>query len=59
MAQLKREHREIIDLVYYHQKSLPEVAGIIGIPCDAVEARMIEARRELRRLVHAPATVGA
>jgi RNA polymerase sigma-70 factor, ECF subfamily len=59
MAQLKREHREIIDLVYYHQKSLPDVAGIVGIPCDAVEARMIEARRELRRLLQAPVAVGA
>src|SRR5262249_21024269 len=59
LAQLKREHREIIDLVYYHQRSVQDVADVLGIPCDAVQARMIEARRELRRLRKARAAVGA
>ena len=59
LAQLKREHREIIDLVYYHQRSVQDVADVLGIPCDAVQARMIEARRELRQLLQAPAAVGA
>ena len=29
---LSAEHREIIDLVYYHEKSVEEVAKIVGIP---------------------------
>ena len=29
---LTAEHREIIDLVYYHEKSVEEVAEIVGIP---------------------------
>jgi RNA polymerase sigma factor (sigma-70 family) len=30
LAGLSREHREVIDLVYYHEKSVEEVARIIG-----------------------------
>jgi len=29
---LSADHREIIDLVYYHEKSVEEVAEIVGIP---------------------------
>ena len=31
LARLSREHREVIDLVYYHEKSVQEVAEITGI----------------------------
>jgi RNA polymerase sigma-70 factor, ECF subfamily len=29
---LSPPHREIIDLVYYHEKSIDEVAEITGVP---------------------------
>src|ERR671931_397665 len=32
LSELSTEHREIIDLVYYHEKSIEEVAQIVGIP---------------------------
>jgi RNA polymerase sigma-70 factor (ECF subfamily) len=32
LTALSAEHREIVDLVYYHEKSVEEVAGIVGIP---------------------------
>ncbi len=32
LEKLSAEHREIIDLVYYHEKSVEEVAQIVGIP---------------------------
>src|SRR4029079_12268188 len=32
LTSLSAEHREIIDLVYYHEKSVEEVAEIVGIP---------------------------
>jgi RNA polymerase sigma-70 factor, ECF subfamily len=51
LARLPREHREIIDLVYYHGKSLPEVAGITGMSHDRVRARMLHARRQLSQLL--------
>jgi RNA polymerase sigma-70 factor, ECF subfamily len=45
------EHREIIDLVYYHEKSISECAEILGIPSATVKTRMFYARRKLAELV--------
>jgi RNA polymerase sigma-70 factor (ECF subfamily) len=47
LAALSREHREVIDLVYYHEKSVEEVAQIIGIPENTVKTRMFYARKKL------------
>jgi RNA polymerase sigma-70 factor (ECF subfamily) len=47
LAQLSAAHREIIDLVYYHEKSVDEVATIVGIPAATVKTRMFYARRQL------------
>jgi RNA polymerase sigma-70 factor (ECF subfamily) len=51
LTQLSREHREIIDLVYYHEKSVQEVAKILGIPGNTVKTRMFYARRKLSELL--------
>jgi RNA polymerase sigma-70 factor, ECF subfamily len=50
LAALSREHREIIDLVYYHEKSVEEVAHIVGIPENTVKTRMFYARKKLGEL---------
>jgi len=50
---LSAEHREIIDLVYYHEKSVEEVAEIVGIPENTVKTRMFYARKRLAELVKA------
>jgi RNA polymerase sigma-70 factor (ECF subfamily) len=47
LSRLSREHREIIDLVYYHEKTVQEVAEIIGIPRNTVKTRMFYARKKL------------
>ena len=47
LAQMSREHREIIDLVYYHEKSVEEVANIIHMPRNTVKTRMFYARKRL------------
>ena len=51
LTHLSREHREIIDLVYYHERSIPECAEIVGIPAATVKTRMFYARRKLAELV--------
>jgi len=51
LAALSAEHREVIDLVYYHEKSVEEVAGIVGIPEATVKTRMFYARKKLSELV--------
>jgi RNA polymerase sigma-70 factor (ECF subfamily) len=50
---LSVEHREIIDLVYYHEKSVEEVAEIVGIPANTEKTRMFYARRKLAELLKA------
>lgn len=45
--QLSDEHREVIELVYYQEKSVKEVAEIVGIPDNTVKTRMFHARQKL------------
>jgi RNA polymerase sigma-70 factor, ECF subfamily len=40
LTQLSPPHREVIDLVYYHEKSTDEVAEITGVPQITVKTRM-------------------
>ena len=51
LAKLSREHGEVIDLVYYHGKSVKEVAETIGINEATVKTRMFYARKNLAELV--------
>jgi RNA polymerase sigma-70 factor, ECF subfamily len=51
ITQMSREHREVIDLVYYHDKSVEEVAEIIHLPKNTVKTRMFYARKGLARLL--------
>ena len=51
LAKLSAEHREIVTLVYYQQKSVQEVAGIVGIPEATVKTRMFYARKKLSELL--------
>jgi RNA polymerase sigma-70 factor (ECF subfamily) len=53
LGHLSAEHREIIDLVYYHEKSVEEVAGIVGIPENTVKTRLFYARKKLAELLKA------
>jgi RNA polymerase sigma-70 factor, ECF subfamily len=51
VAKLSPAHREIITLVYYHEKSVEEVGAIIGIPQSTVKTRMFYARKQLADLL--------
>lgn len=53
IEQLSQEHRTIIDLVYYHEKSVIEVSEILGIPSNTVKTRMFYARKKLSELLQA------
>jgi RNA polymerase sigma-70 factor, ECF subfamily len=55
LTKLSPEHREIIDLVYYHEKSVDEAAEILGIPAATVKTRMFYARKKLAVQVQAAA----
>jgi RNA polymerase sigma-70 factor, ECF subfamily len=47
LERLSSDHREVLDLVYYHEKSIDEVAKITGIPLNTVKTRMFYARKRL------------
>src|SRR5262249_61202078 len=47
LTQLSPAQREIIDLVYYHEKSVAEVAEIIGAPQNTVKTRMFHPRKRI------------
>ena len=53
LTKLSPEHREIIDLVYYHEKSVDDAADILSIPRATVKTRMFYARKKLAELVQA------
>src|SRR4051794_39959408 len=47
VSKLSPLHREVIDLIYYRDKSVTEVAEIIGVPRSTVKTRMFYARNEI------------
>ena len=51
LAKLSPEHREIIDLVYYHEKSVDDAAEILSNPRATVKTRMFYARKKLAEIV--------
>src|SRR6202035_3392903 len=53
LTALSSDHREIVDLVYYHEKSVEEVAEIVGIPENTVKTRLFYARKKLAELLRA------
>jgi RNA polymerase sigma-70 factor, ECF subfamily len=53
LRQLSPAHREIIDLVYYHERTIDDVAEIIGVPQNTVKTRMFYARKRIAELMAA------
>jgi RNA polymerase sigma-70 factor (ECF subfamily) len=53
LTALSPEHREVVDLVYYHEKSINEAAGILDVPPATVKTRMFYARKRLAREIEA------
>ena len=52
-ASLPAQQARLIDLVYYRDKSVREVAAIVGIPNNTVKTRMFLARKRLAVLLAA------
>ena len=53
LSQLSTAQREVIDLVYYHEKTVEEVAQIVGAPAGTVTTRMFYARHRMGELLNA------
>lgn len=53
MTTLSLEHRTILDLVYYQERSVSEAAEILSIPEGTVKTRVFHARKKLSELLAA------
>jgi RNA polymerase sigma-70 factor, ECF subfamily len=55
LSELSDEHRQVLDLVYYHGRSVKETADIVGVGEATVKTRMFYARKRLEGLLQAAA----
>jgi len=53
LTKLSPAHREVTDLIYYHEKSIDEVAEVTGVPQNTVKTRMFYARKRIAELMAA------
>jgi RNA polymerase sigma-70 factor (ECF subfamily) len=51
LSKLSPNHREILELAYYHEEPVEAVAKIVGIPLNTVKTRMYYARKHLAALL--------
>jgi RNA polymerase sigma-70 factor, ECF subfamily len=51
--ELSAPRRQVVDLVYYHEQSVEDVARIIGIPQNTVKTRMFHARKCIAEMMAA------
>jgi RNA polymerase sigma-70 factor (ECF subfamily) len=51
LQQLSPAHRQVMDLVYYHDRSVDETAVILGISPNTVKTRMFYARSKMDGLL--------
>lgn len=53
LAKLSTDHRDVIELTFFHGCSYQEIADIVGCPENTVKTRMFHARKQLRVLLSA------
>lgn len=51
LVRLSPMHREVVDLVYYHEKPIHEVAEILSVAENTVKTRLHYARAHIERLL--------
>ena len=47
LEKLSQSHREVVDLVYYHEKSITEISEILDVAAGTVKTRLFHARKQL------------
>lgn len=51
LGRLGPEHREVLEMAYYEELSLAEIAEIVGVPPGTVKSRLFHARQQLKSLL--------
>lgn len=58
LDQLSPDHRAVIELTYYQEMSIAEIAEVMNCPANTVKTRMFHARKRLKELLQAVGTTG-
>lgn len=53
LGKLTPEHRDVIELTFFHGHSYEEIASIVGCPENTVKTRMFHAKKQLKSLLGA------
>lgn len=48
LGRLSTDHRDVIELTYFHGLTYPEIAEVVGCPENTVKTRMFHARKQLQ-----------
>lgn len=59
LRQLSHEHREVVELTFYHGLSYAEIAQIVKCPVNTIKTRMFYARQRLKQLLSQAGLEGA
>jgi RNA polymerase sigma-70 factor (ECF subfamily) len=51
VLELSAEHREVVELTFYQNRSYQEIAEIVGCPENTVKTRMFHANKRLREVL--------
>lgn len=51
LGRLSTEHRDVVELTFFHGLSYAEIASIAGCPENTVKTRMFHAKKQLRRIL--------
>ena len=51
LSQLSTAHQDVIDLIYFQEKSVEDVARIVGAPAGTVKTRVFYARHRMAELL--------
>lgn len=51
LSKLSSDHRDVVELTFFHGCSYQEIAGIMGCPENTVKTRMFHARKQLKGLL--------
>ena len=51
LRQLPPAQRELLDLIYYHEQSVADIARLLGVPENTVKTRAFYARKRLAELM--------
>lgn len=51
LGSLSPEHRDVVELTFFHELSYPEIAELADIPVGTVKTRMYHAKRQLKAIL--------